>query len=136
MVMLELKQVYSLDLFLNIVKAGIHLSDLYLTSFNHSLIREIGYFAPELTRGILTSFMVEDPLKTMELSKSRIMLPQFMFTSAELVKTLHANQFSIMVWDCNVQDNIKTAVDWGVDGIITDSPDILTQELIGKIDNH
>jgi glycerophosphoryl diester phosphodiesterase len=37
-----------------------------------------------------------------------------------------------MVWDCNNKQDLHTALEWGVEGIITDSPDLLALEM-GKL---
>ncbi|MDD5288904.1 MAG: glycerophosphodiester phosphodiesterase [Dehalococcoidales bacterium] len=128
-VMLELKLVHSLDLFLEIVNAKMKTSELFLTSFYPHLINDLADFAPHIPRGILTGFATNDPLKIIELTRARIMLPQFPFANADLINILHSHGVSTILWDCNSAQDFRTAIKWGVDGIITDSPDILTQEL-------
>ena len=51
--MLELKQVDSLDLFLEIVNAVMKPEELFITSFNNKLVKELADFAPHVQRGIL-----------------------------------------------------------------------------------
>ena len=130
--MLELKLVNSLDLFLDIVNAVMKPRELFITSFYPNLVNKLADFAPQIPGGILTSFAIEDPLAVMALTRARIMLPRFSYVSAELVNTLHAHDFSIMVWDCNAISDLHKALDWGVEGIITDSSDILAQELSNR----
>jgi glycerophosphoryl diester phosphodiesterase len=127
-VMLELKLVHSLDLFLEIVNARIKPTELFITSFYPNLVNNLADFAPQIQRGILTGSAVEDPLKIMWLTRAKIMLPRFPYANAELVNILHAHHFSIIVWDCNSTPDLRTALKWRVDGIITDSPDILAME--------
>ena len=128
-VMLELKLVNSLDLFLEIVNAGMKPGELFITSFHPNLVNKLADFAPQIQRGILTGFAIEDPLAVMALTRARIMLPRFSYVNAELVNTLHTHDFSVMVWDCNSIHDLRKALDWGVEGIITDSPDVLAREL-------
>jgi glycerophosphoryl diester phosphodiesterase len=128
-VMLELKLVYSLDLFLEVVNARMKPTELFITSFYPNLVNELADFAPQIQRGILTGSEVKDPLKIMDLTRAKIMLTRFPHANAELVTTLHTHHFSIIVWDCNNRQDLGTALEWGVDGIITDSPDILELEL-------
>jgi glycerophosphoryl diester phosphodiesterase len=127
--MLELKQVNSLDLFLEIVNAGMQTDELFVTSFNTNLIKELADFAPQIQRGILLNSVIADPLKIMDATRARIMLPRFSYTTLDLVNTLHTRTFSIMVWDCNNIRNLRAALDWGVEGIITDSSANLALEL-------
>ena len=128
-VMLELKSVQSLDLFLEIVNASMKPMELFITSFYPNLVSAIAEFAPQIQRGMLTGFTIEDPLKIMESTHARIMLPRFPYANTELVNTLHAHNYSIMVWDCNSLSELHTALGWGVEGIITDNPDVLKLEM-------
>ena len=127
--MLELKLVNSLDLFLEIVNAGMKPGELFITSFYPNLVNNLADFAPQLRRGILTGTAIEDPLAVMASTKAKTMLPRFSFVSTELINVLHTHDFSVMVWDCNSVPDLRTALDWGVEGIITDSPDVLAREL-------
>jgi glycerophosphoryl diester phosphodiesterase len=128
-VILELKQVQSLDIFLQIVNARMKPDELYITSFNPNLVYKLADFAPQIQRGILIDFTVKDPLQLMETTRSRIMLPRFSLATAELVNTLHAHNYYVIVWDCNSVQDLHTAMELGIEGIITDSPDLLSQEL-------
>jgi glycerophosphoryl diester phosphodiesterase len=127
--MLELKQVDSLDLFLEIVNAVMKPEELFITSFNNKLVKELADFAPHVQRGILIDGGIADPLKVMDTSKARIILPRFAYTTAALVNALHNHSCSIMVWDCSSIRNLRTALDWGIDGVITDSPANLALEM-------
>ncbi len=127
--MLELKQISSLDLFLEVVKAKMEPSELFITSFQTNIVRGLADFAPQIQRGILTGHTVEEPLKLIEITRAKIMLPMFSSATEELVHTLHSCNISAIVWDCNNASDFRIAMKWKVDGIITDSPDILAQEL-------
>ena len=59
--MLELKQVGSLDLLLEIVNAGMKPEELFITSFNNKLVKELAAFAPHIQRGILIDGGIADP---------------------------------------------------------------------------
>jgi glycerophosphoryl diester phosphodiesterase len=103
--------------------------ELFITSFKASLVRELADFAPRIPRGILIAKTVEEPLRIMDDTRARIMLPRFAYTTAETVNNLHAHGCAIMVWECSSSQNLRTALDWGVEGIITDAPANLALEL-------
>lgn len=128
-VMLELKAVYSLDLFIDILKAKMKSTELFITSFYPDIINRLANFAPQIRCGILTGYGVNDPFKIMDLSRVKIILPRFPFVNAGLVENVHACRLSIIIWDCNHVQDLQTAVEWGVDGIITDSPETLKDML-------
>ena len=127
--MLELKVVDSLDLFLEIVNAGMKPGELFITSFYPNLVNELADFAPQIQRGILIGFGITNPLKIMESTRAKIMLPRFPHVTTGLVNTLRTHNYSIMVWDCKSGQDLHTALEWGVEGIITDAPDVLAMEL-------
>lgn len=126
---IELKLVYSLQDCLQIVRARTPAEELMITSFYGALISGLADLAPEIQRGILTNFPVEDPVRLVESTGAQMMLPRFSFATDELVTRLHAHNHAIIVWDCNQPDDLHTALSWGVDGIITDAPDLLNREI-------
>jgi glycerophosphoryl diester phosphodiesterase len=130
--MLELKQVQSLDLLMEIINAGMKPAELFMTSFSGTLVRELADFAPKIQRGILVNAAVEDPLKLTKEAKARIVLPRFACAGEELISTLHEHDCFVMVWDCNNIRNMRQALDWGVDGIITDSSAALALEMANR----
>jgi glycerophosphoryl diester phosphodiesterase len=126
---LELKLVYSLDRLLQMVRAVMTPDELLLSSFQSALITKLADLAPDIRRGILTSFPVEDTLKLMRLTKAQVILPMFGSTTMALVDKLHNRDLSLIVWNCNTPEEIRTALTWDVDGIITDNPDSFLLEL-------
>jgi glycerophosphoryl diester phosphodiesterase len=131
-VMLELKQVESLDLFLETMNTVMKPDELFITSFNVNLVKELADFAPQIQRGILTGSVNNDPLTLMEETKARIILPRMAFTDAELIRKLHAHGYFVIVWDCNNVLDLRTALDWETDGIITDSSAVLALEMANR----
>jgi glycerophosphoryl diester phosphodiesterase len=129
MLMIELKQISSLDLFFEIVNARMRPDELFITSFNAALIKSLADFAPKVRRGILTIQKVEDPIKLLEANKAKILLPRNNLIDIGLASTLHEHQFSLITWDCNTADDMRVSLKYGVDGIITDAPDILANQL-------
>ncbi|MBN1643818.1 MAG: glycerophosphodiester phosphodiesterase [Dehalococcoidales bacterium] len=127
--MLEIKQAHSLDLFLEIVNSRMSSTELFITSFQTKLIRDLADFAPQIQRGILIAYPVEEPLKLIESTRAKIVLPRFSALTGEMVHSLHSGNISTIVWDCNSISEFHTALKYNVDGIITDSPDVLAQEL-------
>jgi glycerophosphoryl diester phosphodiesterase len=130
--MLELKQVESLDLFMEIINSHMNPFELFITSFNANLVRELADFAPKIPRGILTDSVNTDPLKLLETTKAKIMLPRFAYADTELVKTLHSKNYSVIVWDCNNILDLRMALDREADGIITDSAAVLALEMANR----
>ena len=45
------------------------------------------------------------------------------------VRAIHRAGYRVHVWTINVRDDMHTLIDWGVDGIVTDRPDLLREVL-------
>jgi phosphodiesterase I len=45
------------------------------------------------------------------------------------VKAIHRAGYRVHVWTIDVRDDMHTLIDWGVDGIVTDRPDLLREVL-------
>ncbi|HEX9896582.1 MAG TPA: glycerophosphodiester phosphodiesterase [Dehalococcoidales bacterium] len=129
---LELKLVYSLDRLLEMVRAMTTPDELLLSSFQSALITKLADLAPEIRRGILTSFSTKDAIKLMTLTRAQVMLPMFSTITMTLVGKLHNRDLSLIVWNCNTSEDIRTALTWDVDGIISDNPDSFLLELTIK----
>jgi glycerophosphoryl diester phosphodiesterase len=130
--MLELKQVQSLDLFMETVNAGMKPAELYMTSFSPALVKELADFAPQVHRGIIIDGVVHAPLRVLAAAKARILIPRFGYSDPEMVEELHKHDCGIMVWECNTIQHMRTALDWQADGIITDSSASLALELANR----
>jgi glycerophosphoryl diester phosphodiesterase len=126
---LELKLVYSLDRLLEKIQATMTPDELLLSSFHSTLVTRLADMVPDFRRGILTSFPPKDALKLMSLTRAHVMLPMFTSANMALVDRLHHRELSLIVWNCNTTEELRTALSWNVDGIITDNPDSLLIEL-------
>jgi glycerophosphoryl diester phosphodiesterase len=58
--------------------------------------------------------------------------PYFPELSADLVKEAHALGLKVIPWTVNQAEDMARLIDWGVDGLITDRPDILREAMAGK----
>jgi len=52
--------------------------------------------------------------------------------SAELVKEAHALGLQVIPWTVNKTEDMARLIDWGVDGLITDRPDVLREVMAEK----
>lgn len=51
------------------------------------------------------------------------------FTTAELVESAHAVGMAVVPWTVDDADTMQSLIDLGVDGLITDRPDVLRDVL-------
>ena len=87
-----------------------------------------------IDKNIILSFIINAPSdvdmvkigKEMDVS---IISPEFTLLNKNLVDKLHKNGFKVIPWVINTDDELKSMIDMGVDGVITDYPDIILKYL-------
>lgn len=127
--LVELKQLRSFDRFLPLLRSRAELDDVTIASLNQDLVSKLSYLAPEIRRGVITDLPVKDPIRIAELTHSDIIFVRLRFASAELVDNIHRNNLSIFVWDCAGLNDVRNALKLDIDGIISDSPDLVIRQL-------
>jgi len=124
----EIKKAHSLERLLSLMRTRAGLKDVIIASFQRDLILNLATLAPEFRRGILTYRPVEDPSGITAGAKTDLLLMRLPFTTPKLVEKIHASNLSVFLWDCAGLRAVREALKLGVDGIISDSPDLVLQE--------
>jgi glycerophosphoryl diester phosphodiesterase len=126
--LVEIKQVRSLDRLIPILRTRAELKDVIIISFNRDLILNLATLAPEFPRGILTYRPVEDPAGLTASAKTDLLLMRLPLATPELVEKIRTLNLGVFLWDCAGLEQVRKALKLGVDGIISDSPDLVRQE--------
>ena len=58
-------------------------------------------------------------------------IPQFKLASRELITEVHSEELQVLAWTVNDEAEMKRLIDLGVDGLITDHPEMLAK-VLGK----
>jgi glycerophosphoryl diester phosphodiesterase len=99
-----------------------------VTSFMSDAIRKVKKMNDLIQTGQIFSWKIPDVAqKALEL-KTSCMVPQYALVTNEIVKELHAHHLSIFTWTVNSPSAAKRLLTIGVDGIITNRPDLLTKK--------
>jgi glycerophosphoryl diester phosphodiesterase len=100
----------------------------YIQSFDIRQIQQVHQQYPEVVIGFLT-----DKKDTFEENLNKIGFephiysPHYKLVTPELVQKCHARGIKCVPWTVNTLDEMKTLKQMGVDGIITDYPDLFSQ---------
>lgn len=100
-------------------------SHIEVQSFDFSILEKLHSIQPR----IKTAFLTEKPFTTLEEIKNlggSIWGPRADHLREDLVKNAHALGLKVVPWTVNTTSQMKTLINWSVDGIITDYPDKLT----------
>jgi glycerophosphoryl diester phosphodiesterase len=126
---IEVKRVSSLDRFLGLVREKLSPDEVVFSSFNRDIVIELARLAPEIQRGILSAFEINDPVALARAASSEMVIARFPSVNTELVRKVRAASLMIFVWGCIDMTQVRSALTMDIDGVITDFPDEVRKEL-------
>ncbi len=98
--------------------------DVLFSSFFHDSLRVIRELSDEVQTGILYNEPPDDPIAYAEKFKANAINPLFFTITPEVVESAHSSGLKVFPWTVNDEDMMKELLKIGVDGIITDLPDL------------
>jgi glycerophosphoryl diester phosphodiesterase len=96
-----------------------------ITSFYHTALRKIKEKRKDIKCGVIFACQPINPENLAKDAKASILLPKLQYVNAEMVRRAHKNNLSIIPWPVNNEEDAKKMIQVGVDGIVTDKPDLL-----------
>jgi glycerophosphoryl diester phosphodiesterase len=98
-----------------------------ITSMDYGAVTEVKRLEPRLRTGLILTAPAED-LDALEVDVLSVPLDGI---TPELVRSAHGAGKQIHVWTVNQPEDMRRMIEWGVDNIITDKPDVLRSLLVG-----
>lgn len=96
-----------------------------ITSFQPERLRNVKNTDPAQQVGLLTDAITDDTIRTLKAIGAEQICPRASLLSPELVRSLHAEGFSVRAWGVRDEEIMKKAYDCGVDGMTVNFPDKL-----------
>jgi len=97
-------------------------------SFDRAALQAVARLAPELPLAALVERRAEiAPM--LRATRAKIISPRHTEIDAASVRALQARGLRVIPWTVNEPADMRRLVSWGVDGIITDRPDLLLRLL-------
>jgi glycerophosphoryl diester phosphodiesterase len=125
--MVELKQVRSLDDFLQVLRAEADMKLVVVVSFNSKLIKRLSVIAPGIMKAVIGGKGPEGGAGAGQKSSSGIVSLRPAELEAAKVAAVHAGGGLVFVWDCTDADSVRHALGFEIDGIISDFPDLVIE---------
>jgi len=119
--LVELKQVRSLEKFLAILRSYVDKAWTVLVSFDAALIERLAVLAPELPRAVISQPGDKSGAVVSTGTAGFTQVTAGMVT-VELVEDAHARGNLVFVWDGGDEESMRRAVRCGIDVIMTDRP--------------
>jgi glycerophosphoryl diester phosphodiesterase len=94
-------------------------------SFDPGALASIQKLGPSIMLGLIVDEWLEGSVKLATEVGARQLCPRWDGVTKELVQAAHRADLRVATWTVNKAEEMKSAIDTGVDGIITDFPDRL-----------
>ncbi|MEM2955683.1 MAG: glycerophosphodiester phosphodiesterase family protein, partial [Nitrososphaerales archaeon] len=107
-----------------IEKEGIE-KEVVITSFYHPILRKIKELNPTIKTGVIFKCHPVKPVDLALNANSDSLFPEHKYLSEEMVKEAHENDLKIYPWTIDDPNRANQLIEMGVDGIVTNKPDLL-----------
>lgn len=93
-------------------------------AFDHRIIRRFGERSPLVRRGVISASYPVNPVRCLEDADAHILWQEWPFIDEQMVRAVHHAGMSIYAWTVNAPDGMAQLLSLGVDGLVTDFPDV------------
>ena len=101
--------------------------NLLITSFNWGMLSEYRELDPEARIGPLTHLNLNEAMEFAETINAHCVNPYHKLLTKGYVDQAHRKGFNVYPWTVNAPDDIQRVVEMGVDGVISNYPDLVTR---------
>ncbi|MGD0354099.1 MAG: glycerophosphodiester phosphodiesterase [Dehalococcoidia bacterium] len=123
----ELKQVKSLEKFLAMLRGHADIARVVIVSFDCGLISRLAALAPDIMRAVITDRPMDHPEEITTAMGSAAIGLRCRDTNAESVSSLHKDGTMVFVWGCPNAAAIRAVMEFAIDGVISDFPDAVEE---------
>ncbi|RLI04269.1 hypothetical protein DRO26_04925, partial [Candidatus Bathyarchaeota archaeon] len=106
--------------------------EVIVTSFIHESVKKVKELNQKIKTGIIFKCTPINPVKLAREAKADVIFPEYRYTTEEMIKKIHDEGLTVYIWTINNRQLADSFIETGVDGIVTDKPDILSQPEIKK----
>jgi glycerophosphoryl diester phosphodiesterase len=131
-ILIELKVIGVEKMLINEVKKRNLCEKVILSSFFSLPLKTVKRIDSKIETGWVY-IASSNPLKTALNLKVDYLIPFYRVCTTRLVKEAHKNRIKVFVWTINTEKRARLFVKRGVDGIITDKPDVIKKVLNNDI---
>lgn len=112
------------DRLLAVLASGPNPAAYAVHGFDHRIVRRLGRRRPGLSRGILLSAYVLQPLAALRDAGATMLWQERSLVDRELVDLLHGAGCRVVVWTVDGEEELRRMVVLGADGVVTNHPDV------------
>lgn len=99
--------------------------EVLITSFYHPILKRVKELDPNIRTGVIVA---SRPIKAAQLAldaNSNALFPKHVYVDSQMVKEAHRHNLAVYPWTVDTLNEIESLIKMGVDGIVTNKPDVL-----------
>jgi len=123
---IELKDPRTTDKVAEILAENNFLDKTLVTSFIHSAVKRIKELTPQLRTGVIFRCAPVKPSQLALDANANALFPHYKYVITRMIEGAHSNHLTVNVWTLDTREEIEHYVRMGVDGVVTNKPDLLT----------
>jgi len=100
-------------------------NEALITSFYHPVVKRVKELSPYVRTGVILASRPLKPITLVLEANSDALFPKHIFVDLQMVQEIHKCNLAVYPWTVNTIDQTRPLIDMGVDGIVTNKPDIL-----------
>jgi glycerophosphoryl diester phosphodiesterase len=104
---------------------GWNYKDFIVSSFQHNELKAVFEIDKKIPLGVLSKASVDEAIEFAKIINAVAIHPNYALLTSENVKRAQNKGYKVYTWTVNDEQTIKRMKGYGVDGIISDAPDLL-----------
>jgi glycerophosphoryl diester phosphodiesterase len=104
---------------------GWNYQDFIVSSFQHNELKAVFEIDKKIPLGVLSKASVDEAIEFAKIINAVAIHPNYALLTSENVKRAQNKGYKVYTWTVNDEQTIKRMKSYGVDGIISDAPDLL-----------
>ncbi|MGQ9459729.1 MAG: glycerophosphodiester phosphodiesterase [Candidatus Bathyarchaeaceae archaeon] len=96
-----------------------------ITSFYHPVLRRVKELNPNMRAGVIIASRPMKPAQLALDANSNALFPRYVYVDSEMVEEAHKHDLAVYPWTIDILSEVEPLIKMGVDGIVTNKPDIL-----------
>lgn len=125
----EVKNVCSLEQFLPIIECNINKIKPIIASFDKKILSNIQNINPNIDCGLIIEDSNLEPMLRYGSLGIRILILYYNLATTDVIKMAKNNGIDILVWGCKSEQTIETSLNTDIKGLITDFPDFVKNNI-------
>lgn len=104
--------------------------DVLITSFYHPILLRVKSLNAKVRTGIIIASRPVRPAQLALDARSNAIFPKYTYLDLEMVEEAHKHSLTVYPWTVDDPGEARLLIEMGIDGIVTNKPDILRQRAL------